>query len=154
MRHEYLCIAAILSLTALGEATVHSAYAGSTRLAGETENSPVYSITLRKYRWDLPEFRMAGRSAFLIVRIENPHEHDLKVTIRCNTSKGTISQMSGTHSIRGGEYMYVDTRRLRDPIQKGEGVRVKCRFRANGTAKVEAWIYDEDMRVARLSAAS
>ncbi|MFW6027628.1 MAG: hypothetical protein ACOC91_02355 [bacterium] len=148
MRHEYLCIAAILTLTALGGAALHPANAGSGRLLANTENSPVYSISLRKRRWDLPEFRMAGREAFVIVRIENTRDHTLHVSMRCRTRDGAIPEMSGTHRVMPGEFMYFDTRKLRDPIQRGEGVRVKCRFRANGSAKVEAWIYDEEIRVA------
>jgi len=152
MRHHFLCVAAVLSLTALGGTALHPAQAGSVMLAGSTENSPVYSLSFRKYKWEIPEFRMAGKEAFLIVRIENPHDYDLSVTIRCLTKGEEIPQLSGMHSLKPHEFMYVDTRRLRDPMQRGKGVRVKCWFRANGPAKVDAWIYDEGMRVAHRNA--
>ena len=149
MRHQYLCVAAILSLTALGGTALHPAQAGSVMLAGSTENSQVYSVSFRKYKWAIPEFRMAGKNAFLIVRIENPHKYDLDITVRCVAKGKEIPQLTGTHAVKPHGFMYVDTRRLRDPMQRGKGVRVNCRFRANGPAKVDAWIYDKGMRVAR-----
>lgn len=142
MRHQLLCVAAILSSALLADSALHRTEAGST-LRGRTDSSPVLILNMRSYRWTLPEFRMAGNDAYAIVQVENTHDYSLEMYVSCRTTDGRIPQMSGYYHIPPGEFLNMDTRRMREPMQNGDGVNVNCQFRADGSAKVEAWVFDE-----------
>ncbi|MFP3944184.1 MAG: hypothetical protein ACLFWF_09830 [Alphaproteobacteria bacterium] len=114
--------------------------------------SPVLVLNMRSYRWELPEFRMAGKQAYALVEVENTHDHPLKMRVNCRTSDGPVPDMNGFYTIPPRQFLRIDTRRKPDALQRGEGVKVKCRFRADGSAKVKAWVYD--VRTAGRSPAS
>jgi hypothetical protein len=142
MRYKYLCVAATLASALLGDAALHRSDATGSRV-GKASGSPVLVINMRTYRWRMPEFRMAGQDAYALVQVENTHDYAVEMFVDCRTPDGRIPKMSGYYIIGPKEFLHMDTRRMRDPLQKGDGVKVNCRFRADGSAKVEAWVYDE-----------
>lgn len=126
-----------------------------TALPGETEassrlhrfpSSPVVVITAHGYRWEMPAFRMAGRKAYALVYVVNPHEYVLSMRMTCRTGEKMIPELSGQYLIAARQTMQVDTRRFHHRMQKGDGVRVRCTFRANGSADVQAWVFDRDIQ--------
>jgi len=148
MRHQYLCIAAILSAALLGNTATSKVQAATgSRVGGDS--SPIVVINMTSHRWNLPEFRMAGKNAYAIVKVENTHDYQLKMFMSCRGPDGRIPELTGYHTIKPRQFMQVDTRRFRDPMQKGKGVKVTCMFRADGSAKVEAWVYDKSARNGR-----
>lgn len=146
MRHKHLCTAAILSAALLGHASPGHAGTTGARL-GHADSSPVLILHMRSYRWRLPEFRMAGNDAYVIVQVENTNDYPMEMSVSCRTADGRIPEMSGYYRIPAGEFLRMDTRRRDRPMQNGDGVKVKCSFRADSSAKVEAWKYDKAARM-------
>ncbi|MFW6027629.1 MAG: hypothetical protein ACOC91_02360 [bacterium] len=144
MRHQHWCSAGIMLWAALlGGGFLTPADAVSTGLE-RPHNDAVLVINMRTYRWDIPEFRMAGNDAYMVVQVENAHSYPVEIYVSCRTRDGLITDMTGQYTIPPRKFLRLDTRRTRGPLQEGEGVRVKCRFRADGSADVKAWVYDKE----------
>ena len=120
---------------------ISGAVHASSRLPANP-SSPVLIINMKGYRWSLPTFRMAGRNAYVVLHVINPHDYVLSVDMTCKTGGKTIPQLSGRHSIGARQTMQLDTRRFHHRMQKGSGVQVRCVFTTDGSADVQAWVYD------------
>ncbi|MFP3944183.1 MAG: hypothetical protein ACLFWF_09825 [Alphaproteobacteria bacterium] len=141
MRNKYLCTAAILSAALLGDAGSNPGNADSTRPSTRSK-SPVLVIDVNTYRWKLPEFRMDGKEAYAVVLVENTHDYPIHMRVNCRSNEGAIDEMTGRYTIPAREFLRMDTRRMQPPLKNGDGLKVKCRFHADSSAKIKAWVYD------------
>lgn len=151
MRHQYLCIAAILASALLSDAVLNGTEAGRAPTR-TTSASPILVINMRSYNWKLPEFRMAGDEAYVVVQVQNTHDYPMEMSVSCRSAAGRIPEMSGYHTIGPREFLHMDTRKYRSSGRGDDGMRVKCRFRSNSSAKVEAWVYDQKAQKAKAGA--
>lgn len=141
MRHALTGAAAGLAAVIFFATVFPGAADAGSRLPGNPA-SPTLIINMHGYRWKVPEFRMAGRKAYVVLHVVNPHDYVLTLTLHCKTGRKSIPQLSGRHFIGARQTMQLDTRRFHHRMQKGSGVKVHCVFTTNGPADVQAWVYD------------